>query len=104
MVGILIKYLILDCCITNFFNIINNNLHLFHKNKVDDWSIDVGDTFSKIIIYKNNKESLFRDCKIIDNHYEKGCWFILIIYDYCGIKASIWIAYPDIIKMEKSTK
>ena len=68
----------------------------------DDWSISVYDRFASITIYRNNSRIIYRNCKIIDNHYENGCWFILIKYDSSnGSMSSTWLAYPDIIDMSR---
>lgn len=108
MVGVLIRYLIIDLCITYFFDQIENKISLpttefdIDDSSRDDWSISVCDQFAAITVYKDNATITYRNCKIIDNHYESGCWFILIKYDSPnGTMNSTWIAYHDIIEMRK---
>lgn len=101
MVGALIKYLIIDLCICCFFDHIECTLTSSPvKTNNDHWSIDVYDRFTSITIYRDNKKIKYTNCKIIDNHYESGCWFILIKYDSpSGSMNSTWISYPDILDM-----
>ena len=103
MVGVLIKCIIFDICLDMMFRKIESTLSPIPERKpivTEDWSIAVGERFKTIVTMSHGVDTIYHNCKIVDNDYANNGWSILITYDnFTGKKMFKWISHGEIYRM-----